>query len=197
MIQILIIVLLLFLSPEIKSQTRHLLPSTKQLLDLSRSILMDQVGIVEKTNNNDGEVEKYWRLMGFKTPQPYCAAGQYWCFYEACRVNSIPFSSISLRKTALAYGQFSHAKTNGVKVPFVPEVDDLLYWRHNTKVTGHVERIIAIRRAGWVRTVGMNTASGNGGDQRDGGGVYIRNRNVRSPLGRMAVIGTIGWSVKQ
>lgn len=176
-----------------EAQRRFLLPAPRQLIEVSRTVLMSQIGIVERTNNNDGPVEKYWRLMGFVTPQPYCASGQYWCFWEACRIIPLPVSSISLKKTALAYGQFADAAKRGVKVPFLPEVDDILYWKHVQKITGHTERIIEVKSAGWVVTVGMNTSSGDGGDQRDGGGVYKRKRNVRFLLGRMQVSGTIGW----
>jgi len=175
------------------SQRRFLLPAPKKMIEQSRVILFQQVGITEATNNNDGEVEKYWRLMGFTTPQPYCASGQYYCIYQACVQLGLSIKLISLKKTALAYGQFQDASVRGVKVPFLPQVDDLLYWKHVQKITGHVERITAVKQAGWVETIGMNTSSGNGGDQRDGGGVYRRKRNVSFPLGRMQVSGTIGW----
>ncbi|MFP4368605.1 MAG: hypothetical protein ACLFR2_03410 [Candidatus Kapaibacterium sp.] len=44
---------------------------------------------------------------------------------------------------------------------------------------------------GWIKTIGFNTTSGIPGDKREG--VFIRNRNIYHPLGRMLVRGIAGF----
>ena len=85
---------------------------------------------------------------------------------------------------------FNKAKQVGKKVSYKPQKNDLLFWIVTT--TGHVERIDSVLKGGWVKTIGFNTSSGTG-NQRDGEGVYLRKRNIYSPLSRMRVRGIIGF----
>lgn len=177
------------------AQTSYTLKCKKQLLDKSRELLMSQIGITEKTGHNDGkEIEKYYPPVGLdpNNKYPYCAAGQVWVFWQSCIYLKLPFSEIPIARTGLANGIFNAAMRTGVKTKFIALRDGLLVWRMPRDNTGHIERIIETKQAGWVVTVGFNTTSG-AGNQSEGGGVHKRNRNTKSLLGRMRVRGIINF----
>lgn len=149
-------------------------------------VLFSQIGVKEATGNNDGlQVERYLASVGLKKGNPYCQAGQYWCFLQ---VGKPP-----IPKSGLAISSFQYAKKLKEKVSYNPSIDDLLIYNKPKTINGHIERIIGVGKAGWVYTVGFNTSSGNSGNQRDGGGVYKRQRNLFHFLGRMQILGLVGW----
>ena len=173
------------------SQVKYELKCNKELLLNSREICISQVGIKEATGHNDGErVESYLASVGLSKGNPYCAAGQYWCFKEGARLLKLHEFLIPIHKTGSTYLMFNKAKQIGKKVSYKPQKNDLLFWIVTT--TGHVERIDSVLKGGWVKTIGFNTSSGTG-NQRDGEGVYLRKRNIYSPLSRMRVRGIIGF----
>lgn len=185
------IVLLLNLSISV-SQSRYILNCDTALLSKSRQIAIAQVGVTEKTGKNDGiEVEKYLKSVGLGKGLPYCKAGQYYCYAEANKIlkvtNPIP-------RTGLANKIFDVAITKNNKTKYIANQDDFIVWRTPKKVTGHIERVIEVKKGGWVNTVAFNTSSGNIGNQRDGGGVYQRKRNILHPLGRMTIRGLVGFN---
>jgi hypothetical protein len=92
----------------------------------------------------------------------------------------------------MANATFDYIRKNGVKTAYVPQIHDFIVWKSPKNYTGHIERIISVGKAGWVKTVGFNTTSGNTGNQRDGGGVWIRNRNIKHPLGSRPIRGLAG-----
>lgn len=180
--------LILFLAVygSLYSNTKYVLKCDKYLLYESRKVLIKQVGVKEATGNNDGiQVERYLASVGLKKGNPYCQAGQYYCFLQ---VGKPP-----IPKSGLAISSFNYARTFNNKVAFVPSIDDLLIWNKPNTIFGHIERIVEVGSKGWVYTVGFNTASGSKGNQRDGGGVYRRKRNIYYPLGRSLIKGLVGW----
>lgn len=173
------------------SQVKYELKCNKELLLKSRDICISQVGIKEATGHNDGErVESYLASVGLSKGNPYCAAGQYWCFSEAAKLLSFCNCMIPIYRTGSTYLMFNKAKQVGKKVSYKPQKNDLLFWILTT--TGHVERIDSVLKGGWVKTIGFNTSSGTG-NQRDGEGVYLRKRNIYHILSRMKVRGLIGF----
>jgi hypothetical protein len=70
----------LLLANQAYTQKRYVLNCDKILLSRSHKIALNEVGTVEKSNKNDGDVEKYARLFGLGTGTQYCAAGQYYAF---------------------------------------------------------------------------------------------------------------------
>lgn len=191
---IITILLLLVATVETFSVARYLIPCNKQLLMTTKDSLISQVGVKEKTGRNDGrEVEIYLRSVGLVKGNPYCAAGQYWCFYSSAKDLGLTFKSIPIYRTGSTVNMFNEAMKNGQKSNSYPMIDDLMFWRRPNEWRGHVERIIKVKNAGWVVTVGFNTSSGDSGTQDDGGGVYKRKRNVHHVLGRMVVRGFIGF----
>ncbi|MCX6146059.1 MAG: hypothetical protein NTW25_02245 [Candidatus Kapabacteria bacterium] len=187
------ILLLVFLTCDLSSQSKYTLPCPPLVLQNSETILISQVGVKEKTGNNDGfEVEQsqYLASVNLKRGNPYCNAGQYWCFSQVTNENP---NDNPMVKSGLAISTFNKAKKQGTKVNFKPDKHDLIVWNNKGKITGHIERIIEVGQKGWVSTVGFNTSSGMTGNQRDGGGVWKRKRNLYHFLGRMQLLGLVGW----
>jgi hypothetical protein len=187
--------LLLFVAiVESLPKTRYLMPCKEKLIIASRDSAITQVGTREKTGNNDGyKVEQYLGSVGLTKGNPYCAAGQYWCFYSACLALNYQLMDIPIYRTGSTVNMFNDAIAFGIKTNPFPSNNDLIFWRKPNEWTGHVERIIEIMKAGWVETVGFNTSSGCNGSQDNGEGVYFRKRNINHFLGRMVIRGYIGF----
>jgi hypothetical protein len=156
----------------------------------TRNLLLKQVGIKEKTNNNDGEqIESYLKSVNLTKGQPYCAAGQYWVFNEISKKWNY---QNPLYKTGSVNRMFDEFIKYAINVPFFLDIDDLIVWKYKNKFQGHIERVINVIDEKTVQTVGFNTQSGESGSQRDGGGVYIRKRKI-GILGNMYLRGVLGF----
>ena len=194
--RLIILVLLLPLVATIESlpKTKYLIPCNAKLIQASRDSAIAQVGVREKTGRNDGyKVEQYLKSVGRFKGDAYCAAGQYWCFYSSCLALNYPLNDIPIFRSGSTVTMFNEAIRVGYKMKPTPFDNDLIFWRKPNEWKGHVERIIEVMKAGWVKTVGFNTSSGTEGSQDDGGGVYFRKRNVNHFLGRMVLRGFIGF----
>jgi hypothetical protein len=171
----------------------------KDIIEKSRKIMMGEVGKKEITNKNDGEhIKKYMFSVGLGYPKgyPYCAAGQYWCFFA---VNNSR-ENVPILASGSANGIYDYAKKKGKRdlTDFPnPQVDDLIVWIKKGAYSGHIERIIEVQDNFTVITVGFNTGSGDKGSQRDGGGVYKRVRYLNKPLGNMVVRGLIHFDTEE
>lgn len=178
-------------APSAKAQARRYeINCSAKLWKASFDSTITQLGVKEKTGNNDGvQVEKYLRSVGLPKGNPYCMAGQYWSFtVAAARLQE----SVTLLKSGLASAVFNFAAKTGVQTAAIPHELDLIFWKFAKTVSGHVARIEKIGRAGWITTIEYNTGSGISGNQRDSGGNYRRQRNIDYPLGRMNLLGYIG-----
>ncbi len=181
------IIILSYLS--LYSIDKYVLSADRELVELSEIIGYCQIGATEKSNKNDGDVEKYLNSVGLKKGNPYCAAGQYWCFSEATKILKIDKMNIPITKTGLANDIFNYAKQNGKATKPIPNRHDLIIWRKGKSIFGHTERIIEVKRAGWVRTIAFNVLDKNSGKE----GVFIKQRNIYHPLSRMRVRGLMGF----
>jgi len=175
------------------SNQRYTVHCEASLLEASADSMIAQIGTTEATGRNDGAVEKYLRSVGLPKGLAYCAAGQYWCFRVAAEALGIMIKNIPMPRTGLANAIYNRAKKQGQRTKFKPQRHDLIVWRKGKTAFGHVERIIAVGKAGYVTTVGFNTSPGKGKSQRDGQGVWKRRRNIFHPLGRMRVRGLVGF----
>jgi hypothetical protein len=108
------------------AQKKYVLKCDSNLLELSHKIALQQVGIQEKTNRNDGEVVKYLVIFGLKEGAPYCAAGQYYCFLEATNQLNLSHTCIPIIKTALAQAVFNDAAKRGKATNYQAEIHDLI-----------------------------------------------------------------------
>lgn len=181
---------------------RVIIKIKKELLEKSREILLSQVGLKELTNNNDGEhIKGYMKSVGlaYGKGYPYCAAGQYYCFFVA---NNSTRKGIPILASGSANGIFDNARKNGIietyeHIKDIPLFDnDLLVWIKPKTYQGHIERIIETSGSLTCLTVGFNTSSGELGNQRDGGGVYKRQRALNKNLGKNVFRGVIHFEVE-
>lgn len=170
---------------------KYQLRCDSELLSKACEVAKSQVGMLEHSNRNDGEVLKYLQAVGINHPAPYCAAGIWWCFAEACRQLGRSGKCNPLPRTASANAMFDYAKQNGTATKSAPENCDLIVWKKNGSKSGHIEMIISAGRAGFVQTIGFNTRKAFGGKILEG--VFLQRRNVSHPLYKMKVRGIIGF----
>jgi len=162
-----------------------------QLVHQSYELMLGEVGKTE-TGVNRGIADKYNKVLRLPLGSPYCQSGQYWAYWKAASQLGCKASEIPMPGSGLANATFDYIKRYGSKTQYKAQQHDFIIWKHPSNYTGHIERIISVGKAGWVKTVGFNTSSGNKGSQRDGGGVWIRNRNIKHPLGRSGIRGLAG-----
>jgi len=172
------------------SQKRYELKCSKILLEASLDSAFSQVGTCEKTNRNDGEVEKYLLLFNLKKGNPYCAAGQYWCFYTTAMDLNLSCKGIPILKSVLASAVFNDARMKGKITKYKPRKHDLIFWRKKNSIKGHVERIFDVQQRGVVLTIGFNTKNKITGSE----GVFLQRRNLFLPLGRLVIRGLVGFN---
>ena len=177
-----------------RSQAKYCIVCDSRLLESSMDSCRLQVGVVEETGRNDGrQIEQYLASVGLGAGNPYCYAGQYWCFAVAAKALSLASSEIPIKKTGLASEAFFAAKKTGKRIKLFLAKYDLIVWRKGKTVFGHVERIVSVGKGGWVITVGFNTSGSVNGSQMKGEGVYQKKRNIYHLLGRMPLRGLIGF----
>ncbi len=176
------------------SWQKYELPCDAHLLETSRSVLIGEIGTREQNNRNDGrEIEKYLEPLSLPKGSAYCVAGQYYCFYKAVKLLGYPFVANPLPRTGSSIKLFLYAKHYGAKRNFQTSIDDLVIWQRGKTIFGHTERIIEVLRKGWIKTIGFNTRKYDSGEKRWVEGVFIWNRNLLHPLGRLHLIGVVGF----
>jgi hypothetical protein len=176
-----ILVILLFYSKIFAFETYELL-CDDELISISEKIAHSQIGVVE-SGNNSGDVEKYLSSVGLPEGNPYCAAGQYWCFLKAANELRISTIDIPFPRSGLANTLHYHAKLYGEKRLITELKDSFLIWRRSKSKFGHIERIIKQGKAGWVITIAFNVKFKIDGRYFEG--VSYKRRNIHHPLGRM------------
>ena len=175
------------------SAVRYDLKADSRLVSESNLILAKQVGVKEKTGSNDGvQVERYLKSIGLNKGQPYCAAGQYYCYSEAAKRLGIDSKEIPAPKSGLARAFYWFGKKHGSKSKTnTIHKHSFMIWGYTNSNSGHIERVVSVGKLGWVKTIGFNTSNGLKGSQREGNGVFFRKRNVFHPLSKMALIAII------
>ncbi len=186
------LILCVLVFSELSSQHKYSIECNKELLWASLDSCKSQVGIIEKKNNS-GKVEKYLKLFNLKNA-PYCAAGQYWCFYTAKNDLNLSNIKIPIYKSAVASEMYFKTIAFAKKVYFKPHVNDLIFWKNRNSYNGHVERIIKVLSKTTVLTIGFNTKKIINNKTFEG--VFIRKRNIFHPIGRKKILGIIGFKEK-
>ena len=167
-------------------------------------VALSQVGVRERGTSNRGpEVDRYLASVGISTGAPWCAAFTSWCRQRAGARLGVAFGPFDQAGapwySAVATSHFRFGgKISAAEVwrgaRAVP-VGSLVIWRRGTGWQGHIgfvwkdddptdEGFAAGDRSpearAWRHRCGVavegNTSSGDGGSQRDGGGVYTRER---------------------
>ncbi len=185
---------ILLLTANLFSQIRYEIPiSNFEILEISEDFAISQIGITEKTNKNDGEVEKYLHSVGLKKGNPYCYAGQYWAFLQAINQLKLNRNSIPIPKSGMANSAFNYAKKFNYRTNYIANIHDLITWINPKSYNGHIERVIKVGKAGWVQTIAFNTSNGKAGSQSNGNGVFVRQRNIYHPLLSLRIRGLVGF----
>lgn len=167
---------------------KYVLPSSLVIIDESSKILVAQVGVLEEEENRGTQIFEYQKSVGISQGAPYCAAGQYYCFYKAVKNVNLSTSDIPIKKTGLASSIFYDAKARGKKTKYNPEKHDLIIWKKQIGINGHVERIVETNKKGWVKTIGFNVRNGTRS------GVFYKIRNIYHPLQKMIILGLVGFN---
>ncbi|AOM76539.1 peptidoglycan-binding protein [Pedobacter steynii] len=137
----------------------------KKLITIAES----QLGVREKTGNNDGlQVEEYLKTVNLKKGNPYCAAFISWVFYKA---------GFDQPRTGWSPALFqnSHLIMASSKEAYLPGNLIGIYFP-SLKRIAHVG-IIAYRKNNWIISIEANT---NVEGSREGDGVYRRRRPIRT-----------------
>ena len=192
-----ILIFILLLPLVCQAQVRYEIHCRSDVLNKSYCILRQQVGVKEKTGHNDGkQIAVYLKSVGINYPAAYCAAGQYWCFYEACIYFNYSTDEIPIPRSGMANAAYDYARRYGKRTGYIPQKHDLIVWR-NSKGFGHIERVVYTGQVGWVITIGFNTSNGQSGSQYEGNGVFKRKRNIYHWLGSRKIRGLVGFKVNK
>ncbi len=173
------------------SPVKYSLECRSDLLAAALDSARSQVGILEATGRNDGDVVKYLASVGLTKGNPYCAAGVYYCFRAAAFDLKLSSKQIPIPRTGLANAFYDRARKAGRLESYLPEVGDLIVWRKGRSAFGHVEWIISVGERGWTETVGFNTSKTVDGKKVQG--VFRQKRNIFHPLGRLHIRGLVGF----
>jgi peptidoglycan hydrolase-like protein with peptidoglycan-binding domain len=142
------------------------------------SIAMTQVLVRELTNKNDGiDVEKYLKAVGLGKGYAWCMAFVYWCFLEASKKLNI---NCPVPKTAGVLDCYNKAlKYRVIK----PEIGSqfIMDFGKGQGHTGIVTKVVGNR----IFTIEGNTSAdpSYAGEDREGNGVFERNRAISSIKG--------------
>jgi|GEM_PF-431307 len=173
------------------AKSRYKLECSPILAEKSLELMASQVGVIEATGKNDGLlVEEYQDSTGLNKGDAWCAALVYWSFSiytSICNPNP-------LDKSGLAIRPFQKARRLGKKTHYSVQKGDLIIWQVKNSWQGHVGRVWEVGKAGWITTIEGNTNNGKRGSEREGNGVFMRKRNYIHPLGRMGILGLVGFN---
>lgn len=184
--------LILISFSQVFSANKYVLKCRSDILTESEKIMLSQAGKIEIPKNR-GIAEVYLASVSLEAGNPYCAAGQYYCYYQAVRKLKLPEKMIPIAKTGLSRKIFSDAVSRGKLTAFIPRRHDLIIWRKIGSLwQGHIERIVRVGKAGWVTTVGFNVKMPDGRE-----GVAFKKRNLYHITGKLKTAGIIGFEELQ
>lgn len=188
------LLLILLFTTTLFSASRYELEIDSCLHEKAFEIAEGEIGVTEATGKNDGpRVEAYLKVTGLGKGYPYCAAGISWCYYQAAKFYNKAKSFIPFPMTAGSQVVYDHARKHGKKTKKSVKSKDFFIWRKKDSYQGHIGIIDKVKKKGWVETIEFNTSGSSSGDQRDGGGVWRKKRNLIHPLGRLRVRGFVGF----
>lgn len=151
----------------------------------------------ELHNDNRGpEIDTWLKYLGLPMGQPYCAAFYTWNYHEQGynlpRIGRCSLLWKACQSNGLRYKTFD-AEDVAMGIEKIMPADGII-WRHGRDTipnfSGHAgTALVQINRTTFRSREG-NTQPGNAGNQREGGGVFDRNR--RLDIGSVfAVVGFI------
>lgn len=142
---------------------------------LHLQIARQYVGITERGGNNRGpEVKKFLASVGLNQGYAWCAAFTSFCLTEA----DVEYPT---KRSAGARNFISNRSVRAVDVmrgKAKVEPGWLLIWGKGNSWSGHIGFVTSWGKVSG-KTIEGNTSSGRAGSQRDGDGVYTRNRSIQ------------------
>lgn len=176
--------------------TLFLLPlqsSAKTLQEEVVDVATKYTYVREATGHNDGpEIKRWLGYFGLPEGNPYCAAFVIGgCYKEASDNLGI---QQPLPKMAKVSALYKATKKNPYKYKVIPAVRikqgiekltlaDVIIWSHNKlpgndNWNGHTGIVLIQLNTNYFTSIEGNTSSGEAGSQRDGDGVFKRNRSL-------------------
>ena len=133
------------------------------------SLAQGEVGTVEATNNNDGDVSKYPGYFG-RAPESYCANFVSWVLSNAGAPTDY-FNTETMKRAWMAEGRWKGTSD--------PQPGDVVWFDWNRDgVTDHVGLVKSVNADGSVQTIEGNTG-GPGGRE----GVWECTRRMDTIVG--------------
>lgn len=137
-------------------------------------LALDQVGTTEVGNNGGAAVENYLASVGLGTGYPYCAAFVTWAIDSA----DVRSPAVRSARAQDFITDRSISAKHVLRGAYDPSPGEIIVWRKGNTIYGHVGFVMR-----WDndhgQTVEANTSPGNNGRQRDGDGVWIRQRSIQ------------------
>lgn len=156
------------------------------------------IGVKEVGGNNKGEFVKMFQkaVDGRANGEPWCAAFTSYCikttsevFKKAIGSSSPAFETQLKISESVCNFWFNSPESCRIEKP---EVGCLILWRRwsNGKPTwqGHIGIVVEVVDKDLVRTVEGNTSS-DGPNERDGDGVFLKNRSITRHYGSLRPLG--------
>lgn len=159
------------------------------------AVASQYLGIEEKTGRNDGpEVERFLAAVGLGKGQPWCAAFVVYSYGAAAKPAANPLPKIA--RVALLWqragdrpSRYRLIEKDDLLTGLVrPQPGDIAIWLYGSgpNPNGHTGLLRSGNRL-TLQTIEGNTMPTNSGNQREGGGVYARERRTSSLVGLIRV----------
>ena len=166
----------------------HALTLPEQVIKEAKSLS----SIREKTINNDHpEIDRMLADLGLPKGLSWCLAFCIRCYKKACdflgMINPLPKIARCSRFYSLAKGDPSRflviSRERAAWGVYELKPADVSIWSHNRTANnnnwnGHAGIVISPVKEGRFKTIEGNTTPGPEGNQREGGGVYVRERSL-------------------
>jgi hypothetical protein len=119
---------------------RYVLNIDSNLVVISHAIAQSQVGVVEKTGKNDGEVDKYMQFLGLGGQKlPYCSGGISWSYLQGSIFLGKDRKFIPFPLSAGSQVAYNYARTKGEEdLSRSIKKYDLFIWRKKEGNQGHI-----------------------------------------------------------
>ena len=135
-------------------------------------------------DNRSPDIDRWLRYLGLPMGQPYCAAFYVYNYHEQGhnlpRIGRCSLLWQTCRARELTYKTFD-AESVSVGIEKIQPGDGII-WRHgrgtNSNFNGHAGLALAQTGRASFRSREGNTQPGSAGNQREGGGVFDRNRRL-------------------
>lgn len=131
-------------------------------------------GVTEASANRGPEIERFLANVGLRGGNPYCAA------FVSYSLDAASVAAPSVR-SALASDFILPTSIRSLDVlrgAVAPPSGSIIVWRKGNTIFGHAGLVIEWDGASG-RTIEANTSSGVHGNQRDGEGIYERDRTIQ------------------